>query len=357
MDYLNDSSVRYLHRLNNLLTVPDYVKAASVSPEDHVKLANFCFADAANKEYPIHTKGATYLSHYYYQVTRQDNSQLAARIKQAAFKHGILADLEVLDNALKKETPMNKAASTGPRYAVYVDFGSPDPKADKPWRRNGGIQGFYPCNNSTEIEDSSVKLANDFRKLPLPTFVEGSRNLIKAASETATDTAGLPRVIRFYGEERVPDFDRIEEFAEKRASATGNSVYRDIAAAAKADQGRPLDDYVQLWEEADTMLKVACSEGEPDAYRIFYSGMTKQAHLDILSSLVTIADVPVPLDAVRNINEQLPSRYFAKEAATRLVNVIKMSKALSGPDLGNLVQQTINEAEQKAFLNLVVRHA
>jgi hypothetical protein len=104
LDLTSDDSRQVFHRLTTLYPPPLYVKqAAHTSLEPPETLPTTAFADVVNKQYPCHTKAATYISWMYFLEARPELPEKAAgliesRLTNYAERWGIAGDV-----ALHKE--------------------------------------------------------------------------------------------------------------------------------------------------------------------------------------------------------------------------------------------------------------
>jgi hypothetical protein len=350
MDFINDQSGRHLLRLDTLVTVPDFVKSASLDLDEIAALTDHQFADPVRREFPIHTPGHAYLSYGYYKSAGIKDSSIFSRLKGAARLHQIEDHVAKLEEAFGNAV---KAASQPERmYAVQIDFGPANPESEHPMVKQGGVQGFYPMRTAHELETSAQKLANDRLRIPMETFVDGCRNLVKRAQVLRVPVNLIPRSILMYGEDRLPDLAHVKFAAEKRTRQTNDPIYQQIAEVAEAEPDRPVEDFIGLWKQADDQNLIQWGRHMEDPWQIFNSGPLKQAYHAQLNRFTLLADQPVPVDAIARIPEARVQRHFLKDAAAKVLEVIKKAATLDGPDMTNALSE-LDHKQQISLLKLV----
>ena len=344
MDYITESSGRHLLRLSNLLSVPDYVKEASIIEEDIIPLPAAVFGRPQFREFPLDTLGHVWLSYGYCKSAGIRETDLLAKITKAAELHGITKDLEAIDQALAQLT---KKASHDQYYAITIDFGQEDPE-NKSASKRTGKHGFYPLAGPFQVEESAVKMANEKSRIPLDLFVDGCRNIVKRAKELNVPTNYLPKAILEYGIERVPDDNVVKMAAAQRVEQTGDEIYNQIAEAALTNPESAYD-YAELWLRADRQNGVKISKATMNPYQIMNSGPTVDQVDNFIESWVSIAGAPVPRVKVATMQEEVVRKSFAKEVADKLMDLIKQASKTSGADLTN----AFNELEKNVQVNFM----
>lgn len=350
MDFVTDQSGRQLLRLENLIAVPPYVKESSVTAEAMADLGDHVFADPVRREFPCDSPAHTYLSHAYCGLTGSGSQVVQDRIKAAAERHGITEDLHALDLVFEG---LEKQAHTEnqPVFAIQIDFGPGDPGSENVHVKQGGVRGFYPINDDFQIRASAGQMAENRHRIPLELFAEGCQALVKAAYAHGLKRHELPKTILMYGEDRLPNHEYVEHEADRRAKLTGDSFYRDLAkSAAVNSDNRPMSDYIDLWLQADGLNSVRHGRSVPDPFLIFNSGPVKAAVDAELNRWTLIDEVAVPVAALAAIDQAQAEKYFAKEAAVRVVALCK--KAATTHDLAADIA-TLNPATRKSLLKLL----
>lgn len=346
MDFITDQSCRHLLHIDSLLEVPEYVKTSSCDPEDIETLVPKQFADTQHTEFPIDTPGHTYLSYGYYKSAGARNEDILKRINQAAKAHGIQADLLTLDERLA--STVKRASSVKKAFAVELDYGAGDPEGEG-LVKQGGVHGFYPINNEFEVENSATAILEHKHRIPLDVFVAGCREIVKAAS---VHNVKLHKTVLNYGIEKFPNYDYVKWAASARTRDTGDPVYVEIAECAETDAETPTEQFIELWQTADDQNNVQYSEFRPDPWDIFNSGMSKAAVEAKTQQWAVLADVPVPVDSVRQFPEAQLDKYFSKESAAKLKEIVKQAATQDGPDLTNSLS-SVEPTIQKSFLKLL----
>lgn len=354
MDFIADQSGRHLLRLSELWPdEPAYVKNCSLAEEDIKKLTRHQFADSARREFPIHTPGHTFLSYAYCKSAGISNPNLLQSILKAGDLHRIEADLKKLDDIFNSQTKLASAAAS-PRFAVTIDFGDPDPTADEPCAKSGGLHNFYPIHDAFQIEESARKLASDRNRIPPELFFDGCRELVKAAAAHRVDPRTLPTSVLIMGEERLPDLDYVKMAAAKRSVQTGDPIYQEIALTLAEDTDPNLDQYAGLWKQADAQNNLTYGKAVEDPWSILHSGKSASAHRRELDAWALINETPVPVSAVRSLPEADIRKFFAQGDADALVSLTKSAASLEGPDITNAVA-ALDPKLAKRYLAVLAR--
>lgn len=341
MDFLTDRSGRHLVRLETVMTVPDFVKNATVDAESVAGLGDHIFADPVRREFPLDNAGHTFLSYAYCKSASVSNTLLLDRIKKAAQRHGITSELQSIDAAFDG---LQKQAATSIAFAVQIDFGAGDPNSDHPHIKSGGVKGFYPINSTEEIENSSRQIANDRSRIPLPVFVEGCQAIVKAASEFHMSDHQLPKVVLQYGLERMPNHEYVEHEAELRRKLTGDDIYGEIAkSAAENAENRPMSDYVALWAEADNQHGLDYTRSVVDPWFIFNSGPVKSTYDTQINQWLLIQNVAVPRAALARLPEEEVRKRFNKEASEKVLAAVKSASGSDDDPIKHLDGLTIDQ--------------
>ncbi len=346
MDFITDQSCRYLAKLHgSLADVPDYVKVASVDPADTAALNRNQFADPANREFPIDEAGHVFLSYGYLKAAGISRPDVETKILRAAELLGITADL-----ARVGEVEFNVKSASAPEaeYAVSIDFTGHTKQA--------GVQHFYPVNSRQEVIDSSVQLCNDRSKFPIEVFVEGCKNIVKAASVHGCADREIPAVVREYGAERFVDYDHVQFQAARRTELTGDEIYAEISKSAAEDLDRSVDEYIELWRRADRQNGVDGKPGVKEAHLVFYSGTDKAAFDKAAEDWIVLGGAAVPKQALAKVPDQDLKKLFPADLAGQLTSLVKRAKSESS----NMLHETCKSlapAVQQSMLKLVLKHA
>ena len=331
MDFVNDCTGRHALRLSTLSGLPDYVKSASVCPEDMADLPDTAFALPHLREFPIDTPGHVWLSYGYCKSAGIRDDDLLARLKQAGLLLGIEKDLVAIDAEFEQ---MSKRACAERCYALQLDFGAPNPDVENDLRKAGGVHGFYPIDTAYAVETSAVKLANERGRIPLELFAEASRNLVKAALEHDVRLSYLPQSVLNHGIERIPSAEVLEFYAQQRKQATQDEIYEQIAKAATENvENKPAHEWAELWLNADRQNGYKQSKHEPDPFMIFNSGPTQEEMERVIESFVDIQGAPVPVTKVASIREAAVRKWFPGQVAEKLVALVKKAATAKGSAL------------------------
>ena len=102
LDHTSDQALTDLWRFAQLYSLPDYVKQASPEVlQRKADLDSLAFADNRHRQFPCHTKAATYLSHLYFlhnmsKMASYDRDMTARRLDEYAARWQIEADVAAL---------------------------------------------------------------------------------------------------------------------------------------------------------------------------------------------------------------------------------------------------------------------
>lgn len=305
-----------------MLDVPDYVKESSISDESVESLPDSIFGISHRREFPLDTPGHVFLSYGFCKSAGIRTSELMEKILKAASFFTIEADLTKIDDAFN--SLVKKAAEEKP-YALNIDFGPPQPDAENPGIKAGGVHGFYPIGTAFEIEQSAVKVANEKSRIPLELFSEACRNIVNAAKAASIPFNILPRRVTEYGVERMPQPDFLEKMALERKTATGDDLYVDIATSAiEGIDDKTSNDFAELWLQADRLNGYkAASKNEPDPFQIFNSGVTVEEANNHLESWTVVNGAAVPVSKVASLKAADVTKWYPKPIADSILGIVK----------------------------------
>ena len=348
MDFVKDQNPRPVYLADQLVGLPEYVKTANTLVVEDLKgLQDIAFADPAAREYPVHTKAATWLSAAYCLGTDSDEKKMGI-IKAAADTWGISEDIDALEIALASHV---KAASEPvSRYALTVDFGEHGP---------GGTRNFYPINDPSEIAVAArnmTKGAAD-RTLPLEYFRAGSIELVKAAREMHMDMNDIhPRVLAI-GEERLPDFDNALEIAELRKHAgvdtEGLELYK-LAALGAQNEPQEIDKWLDLWLDLDHTYQVKYSSVLlPDPFVAFFAGESLAVIDKMATEMVLVGDVMIPKTVFAGVPSVRIEQHFSKSACVSIQEAQGVASAT--PHLATDKLASLSPSETKTLLEVLLK--
>lgn len=352
MDFITDHSGRHVLNIERTLrTIPDFVKTASIDPADTQGLAIQQFALPGKREFPIDNPAHVFLSYAYCKSAGIEDAALLGTLKVAATKFGIAQEIVAIDEDFA--TLEKKAAAADPQFAVWIDFGPGDAKAESPFVKAGGVKGFYPMHTHDELTASAIQLANERTRIPLDCFVDGCRSLMKRASELNVARRMMPRIVDDYGTRRLPNFDFLTQQAANRARETGDEIYNEIAKTACANpESIPADDFIGLWKQADDQNGVAYTKTVWDPYRLFNSGITEEDYQAGLEKWALVGNAPVPREAIAQLDPEKATRFFSKAAAQKVTALIKGAATATGTEVSRLLLE-LDEVSQNRLLKLL----
>jgi hypothetical protein len=316
MDYVTSQNPKPLYRIDELVGTPAYVEQAPViTKEATEKLCNAAFAHPSKREFPCHTKVATYLSYAYLMgSTKTPDAKLVANIKSAGAAFGITADLEKIDTAVAGV----KSASV-PEKLFALPAGTVEKHADT---------NFYPLNDAIEIEASAHQLLNDRKRMSAGIFHKAATAIVKAAAQYPGCV--LPEKVAAAGVDRYPDFEYATKIAGNRRFVVKHpealELYADLVKVASASDA-DAEKVASLWEELDQRLGVKYENGIVDPYAAIYSGTPKAEVEKLASEVVIISDVPVPMSVIAKLPDEGFSQRFSAKTASQLLAWKKEAKA------------------------------
>lgn len=337
-DYVEANNPAVFSYLNEQGLIPEYVmNSACVTSEETEGLNKVAFADPYNRAYPCHTKSACWQSAAWYAGNHCDQPHVKSAIEKLAAVHGIEKDVEAVFNCF--ETEFNKVASdelitSEPKYALTLDFGGDFGR---------GVQNHYPINSYNEIIRSGETATDDFRNglLPMPIMRKVASALIEAAEELEVPYEELPKDVRTYGVQRLPDPYAAQVLIGIRKQA-GAAVepYTEIMGMLQKAMTK-----VASHAEAISVANIAAEEifdldhdngirysnKMPDPYGIIFTGPTLGEMEKFAASTVDIMNVSVPVTDFLNLSDDTINAVFSQQ----LGNVIKEAKArvAGNPDM------------------------
>ena len=316
MDFTQDQNPIPLYRIDELVGTPAYVEQTPViTKEATAHLDRVAFAHPSRREFPCHSKAATYLSYaYLVGSTKTPDEKIVANIKTAAAAFGITADLEKIDAALA-----NVKSASAPEVLFALPAGSVEKHADT---------NFYPLNDQVEIEASAHQLLNDRSRMPAGLFHKAATAIMKAAA--GYPGCVLPAKVAAAGVDRYPDLEYAAKIAGNRKfvvkQAEALELYADLVKVASASDAEA-EKVASLWEELDQKFGVRYENGIVDPYTAIYSGTPKAEVEKLATQVVIIADVPVPLTVVAALPEEGFAQRFSAKTAAQLVAWKKSANA------------------------------
>ena len=203
LDQTADTSLRDLHRYSKLYSLPEYVKKASHSKICNTDgLASTVFADVRYRQFPCHTKAATWLSYLYFLEKRADmHEKIAGWIEQRLDQYteywGLRGDVDQL-------------------RTKHADLHAKDPLPDSSfmlvWASdNGQKQRQYPITGPASLKQAAEWFAEHRYHFPFEDRLTMANKLVEKAAEYGCG---------FQGD--------LDELIEKQA---GRGCYRPSSAA------------------------------------------------------------------------------------------------------------------------------
>lgn len=354
-DFISDESRRHLLRIDDSLTAPDFVKEAAVDAEAVEPLPRWQFALPDQRRFPIDNPGHVWLSYAYVKSAGIQDAALVERLKTAAASFKIEDSLKAIDEAFAPKTIKEASA---PRFAVTVDFGPGDEKAEDPMVKAGGTRGFYPINDRLQVEESGRQLQNDCFRIPEELYLDGCRSLVKAASEH--NGTRLPSLVQFYGEDHLPDLPRLQALAVKSQEMTKDASYADLLK--RVEVAFDAFDVPALQKCADAWLAKDREHFGPQnllkmetVLSAFQTGPLVRSVEETLAKWASVGGAMLPKVEIAAIDDDTLAARFTKAAADKLRPIVKAAQEKSQE-----VQGLINDLDvslQKDLARLVLHGA
>ncbi len=345
-DYTHTNNPRSIHLAEMSRPFPEWIKGQPVPCREGMeKLAAQAFADRDRKLLPVHEKVSAFFSaiDYFANADRYPDTTFD-RIKEACHYFGIGEDVapyaEVFAARFEKKASGPTEEVVG-RFAINTQI-------------NGQDFQLLPLNDAYEI----TKAASDLRtmvtegRIHYLMFVDASREIVKAASESDAPTSVTP-LIMVVGELRCPDLEKAAQLIESRRSvvAAHEGAYAAYLGAIKeaSDGTITADECMQKIAAIDDALHVnyryTSRARVPLPHTIVFSGPTVADVEKAASSNVMIRDIFVPITAVRDLPAVDIEFHLEKEAATELLALRgECAKPLS------YAIQKWSDSDQKALL-------
>lgn len=341
MDFLSDNNPVALYRAMGEYPVPEWVAQENIPTQDETtKLASVAFADPAAREFPIHTKIATFLSCAYAGLEGL-RGPLQERLVTAARQWGIEDDV-----AQYFADTTKVAANPHCGYGLVLD--TPE-----------GQVGHFPCRDRDE---TTASLQEIDRTISSAKWSQLDAGQIKKACVELTRMAAhfkidVPAKITDIAT-RLPDPDTAIKLASLRARLTDDeeirNLYIEAAEAAKRQPAR-IDECMNVWLDLDRHLGVKYSSCFPSPWAAFHSGVTEQQLDQITSANVFIGDVPIPKTVIAAMPDTLVTTKFA--AADQEVIQAARAAAIQTPTEASIKLSGLSRRSQQRLLVELANHA
>jgi hypothetical protein len=326
MDYVKSNNPKPLYAAMAALgKFPEFVtKQAGVSEEDLDALHDASFADPANRELPVHTKAAAYLSAaYYFNEKEARPAGTEERLRAVASSYGFAGELD-------------KLASTGLRNAEPAP--EPDPVYALFFEVDGKQSGVYRLDTVNRMLHSAEAMVKDASagRLALKDYRKGAMAVVKLASAAGVSGELPPAVLRM-GADNLPSLELAGAVAVLRkyagVSEENLETYSDIVKAASEEyeasghDAAALDRWVEAWTELDKACGVKYSSTVLDPYSAFFSGIPMDEVAKLASSTVLLRDVMIPVADFAAVPENAFRYNFDDATATSLLGTQKLAAA------------------------------
>jgi hypothetical protein len=348
MDFVKDQNPKPLYKFFD--SMPEYVKSASlVTEEETEKLASAAFADPIRREFPCHTKVATWNSAAYYAGSGMNNESIRNRIVKAAETHGIKEDVEAVLAKTFTKYASDKTDSSVSEFALIVDFG------------DGDVKGFYKCGSAEDIVEACLQLTADIKdqRIPAEYMRDAATNIVKAAKQFDC-LEDLPQQIKNLGTPKLLDFDHAASVLRLRKNAgvdeEGVELYQEIVKAASEDPDN-VENYIALCNDLDRMHSVRYSSMQPTPAEAFYSGPLVDDIIKMANENVIVGSVMVPVSAFESLPDEELKKHFNKEAAEILIGIKDLATKSAAYASEMFEKLNMSSAGERKLLGLLIKHS
>lgn len=349
-DYTHTNNPRSIHLAEMAAPFPDWIKGSPIPAKDGLqKLASVAFADRTNRLLPVHEKEAAFFSaiDYFANVDSYPESAFEA-IKEACDHFGIGTDVapyaEFFAGVFEKRASDAEPSIVPGKFAISTHL-------------NGKDFRLLPLDDAYEISKSARDLATmvEENRIHYLMFVDAAREIVKAAAEAAV-VHELPGLVVEAGVPRFEDLDKAATLLESRRSLCAAEAFEAYADAIKEAAAGEIsaDDCMRKIAATDSAIGLRYNynprRAVPLPHDIVFTGPSFSAVEKMARERVMVRGVPVPLQAVRNIDRIDAEFNLEKAAAASLLNLrdggdaIPLSHAVSG----------WSEADQKMLLKLSI---
>lgn len=287
---LSDRNPVFILNADETHPFPEWVKEASwPSPEEVSGFAASAFADK-EREYPVHTKCAAFLSCVYAFGEREKiatDPEFAARLEEAAAFWEI--DPSVLDPYRPTHEKVAAEITEAPEYALVFED-------------DDGIQrGWLKVSNSAEITESAALLRRTMcdNRVSSP-YSPGQIKQACAVLVDAADAHGLTvdPVIHNVAKRAVSNADAVHYAGLRKLAGASDDIigiYKE--AAAVADQEN-IESVIEAWKVLDATVGVKYATALPSPWEVFFCGPTEEEAIKVANSNVFVSEVAIPSPVV-----------------------------------------------------------
>lgn len=330
---LRDNNPVYIIQADATTPFPDWVKEAGWPTEDEVSgFPKTAFADV-EKEFPIHTKSAAFLSYVYAigeHTKMASDKTFADKLDAAAEFWDIKAEIEPY---LKSQVKVaSETREPLPEYALVLED---DDSVSRGWLK---------MSTSLDIEASAKKLRNVMvdshldHGLSVGQIKEACCALDRAATRfgAALDPLIVNTARRKIGASTAGNYAGMRKLAG--ASPEMIEIYKEAAAVIETSQNP--EDAIEAWIMLDRALGVKYAAAVPNPWEIFYCGPTEEEIIKVAKSNVFVLGVPVPAPVVAAVPPNKVAALFSlsdgdiiKQACSMaLEDAPAASRSISGLD-------------------------
>ncbi len=327
-DFTTDEGLVFLAHLKAASALPDWVEGVPET-EDLRHLPTSCFADTANRLWPIHSKAAAFISSVASFSYGKDEGAWVNRLKLACHSYGIVDEVKTAHAALAADYAMLDAPAEVQKVACALEL------VEGP---GCAPTGYYPMHTNHAVETSMDKLAEDIRERRLPEsyFAEAAEKLVKAAFEFGFTEKQIPRRVRELGEVFLPSPGYLEQQVVYRQKQAGfpdevAEMYRDAAINA-IDKEASITDAAHFWELADMKFGVKVAGAIVAPVKAFKSGRTVASVEKEARAVCLISDIMVPYRNLLSLAKPVVAASFEKAAAAAILQAMNAQDGIEASE-------------------------
>jgi len=325
MDYLADTSLQKLHILRKQFLdgdLPAFIKNANIAEEKpDVNAPLGIFGDPVKREFPCHTKVATWLSCLYFWGSKHNDEQwessypqekAANRLEKAAKFWGVLPAVKQFIDVMEKKSEAPNRRLTDDDYALVVNYGS------ERVRR-------FPIVNAATVKKAAANLRRYRVSYPYAWRKKAARNILEKAMafDASVGADDLDYLLKASGAYMAEPQD-IALRLRIRAHVFPDEIrdrMRKAADAVEDGQSPKIDVLCNLLDAADRQCKkyALYNDGMPMPEEVCYAGMAEKAAAAEVPVVQLTTGTTFTLDAIKDAGLEpftaLKSDYVTELAA------------------------------------------
>lgn len=256
MDFVADKNHTELARLSQLYEFPNFVKTANMDETlnpDSIKAPVTVYADPVNKQFPCHTKAATWLNALWWEEKKAEfhpstRAKIEARLDQYV---GFWHIKEAVMKMRAKHKDLHKEAESQLPDSVYgIVWVDPS---------SGHKERYLRMSNPMEVKVAAEYLEKHRDRLPFSDRHTVALKIVERANHYGVGLGKSAEFIEKQAGRGVPDLPEVVQMIQSRAMLAKNATLREhfqkMAAEVSAMPRKALMPEI-LVKLADTMDKL-----------------------------------------------------------------------------------------------------